>query len=56
LHDLVALRQEQCHTASFAAPVQPPLFDLRDDFRDRRDKGGVADLESPQQAIADDTI
>jgi hypothetical protein len=31
--DLVQLRQEQCRAAALAAPTQPPLFELREDFR-----------------------
>ena len=31
--DIVKLRQEQCRAAAEAAPVQPPLFELREDFR-----------------------
>ena len=31
--DIVKLRQEQCRAAAEAAPVQPPLFALREDFR-----------------------
>jgi ParB family transcriptional regulator, chromosome partitioning protein len=30
--DIVKLRQEQCRAAALAAPVQPPLFELHDDF------------------------
>jgi hypothetical protein len=31
--DIVKLRQEQLRAAAEAQPVQPPLFDLHDDFR-----------------------
>jgi hypothetical protein len=31
--DIVKLRQEQLCAAAEAAPVQPPLFDLHEDFR-----------------------
>ena len=31
--DIVKLRQEQCRAAAEAAPVQPPLFDLHENFR-----------------------
>jgi hypothetical protein len=31
--DIVKLRQEQCRAAAEAAPVQPPLFELYEDFR-----------------------
>jgi hypothetical protein len=31
--DIVQLRQEQCRAAALAAPTQPPLFELREDFR-----------------------
>ena len=31
--DIVKLRQEQLRAAAEAAPVQPPLFELHDDFR-----------------------
>ena len=31
--DIVKLRQEQCRAAAEAQPVQPPLFELHEDFR-----------------------
>jgi hypothetical protein len=31
--DIVQLRQEQCRAAALASPTQPPLFELREDFR-----------------------
>jgi hypothetical protein len=31
--DIVQLRQEQCRAAAAASPTQPPLFELREDFR-----------------------
>ena len=31
--DVIRLRQEQCRAAVAAEPQQPPLFELRDDFR-----------------------
>ena len=31
--DIVKLRQEQVRAAVEAAPAQPPLFELHDDFR-----------------------
>ena len=31
--DIVKLRQEQLRAAAEAAPVQPPLFELHEDFR-----------------------
>jgi hypothetical protein len=31
--DIVKLRQEQVRAAAEAAPAQPPLFELHDDFR-----------------------
>ena len=31
--DILKLRQEQLRAAAETAPVQPPLFDLHEDFR-----------------------
>jgi hypothetical protein len=31
--DIVKLRQERCRAAAEAAGIQPPLFELREDFR-----------------------
>ena len=31
--DIVKLRQEQLRAAAEAAPTQPPLFELHEDFR-----------------------
>lgn len=40
--EIVRLREEQCHAAAEAAPVQPPLFELHEDFRPAAERTAAA--------------
>ena len=39
--DIVGLRQEQCRAAAEAQPVQPPLFELHEDFRPANERNAA---------------
>jgi hypothetical protein len=45
--DIVQLRQEQCRAAALAAPVQPPLFELHEDFRPAAERTAAARYLEP---------
>ena len=45
--DIVRLRQEQCRAAAEAAPAQPPLFDLHEDFRPITERSAAARYLEP---------
>ncbi len=45
--EIVRLRQEQCRAAAEAEPVQPPLFDLREDFRPAAERTAAARYLEP---------
>jgi len=45
--EIVKLRQEQCRAAAEAAPVQPPLFDLHDDYRPITERTAAARYLEP---------
>ena len=45
--DIVRLRQEQCRAAAEAAPMQPPLFELHDDFRPAAERSAAARYLEP---------
>jgi len=43
----VKLRQEQCRAAAEAAPVQPPLFELHEDFRPTAERNAATRYLEP---------
>lgn len=45
--DIVKLRQEQCRAATEAAGMQPPLFELREDFRPLAERTAAARYLEP---------
>ena len=45
--DIVKLRQEQLRAAAEAQPVQPPLFELHEDFRPITERNAVARYLEP---------
>ena len=45
--DVVKLRQEQCRAAAEAAPVQPPLFELHEDFRPAAERSAASRYLEP---------
>jgi hypothetical protein len=45
--DIVKLRQEQCRAAAEVAPVQPPLFALREDFCPAAERTGASRYLEP---------
>jgi hypothetical protein len=45
--DIVQLRQEQCRAAALASPTQPPLFELREDFRPVTERTAAARYLEP---------
>jgi len=45
--DIVKLRQEQCRAAAEAAPVQPPLFELHEDFRPTAERNAATRYLEP---------
>jgi hypothetical protein len=45
--DIAKLRQEQLRAAAEAAPVQPPLFQLHEDFRPITERNAAARYLEP---------
>lgn len=45
--DIIKLRQEQCRVAAEAQPMQPPLFELREDFRPMSERTAAARYREP---------
>jgi hypothetical protein len=45
--DIVRLRQDQCRAAAEAAPVQPPLFELHEDFRPAAERSAASRYLEP---------
>ena len=45
--DIVKLRQEQLRAAAEAAPMQPPLFALHEDFRPITERNAAARYLEP---------
>ena len=45
--EIVKLRQEQCRAAAEAAPVQPPLFELHEDFRPAAERSAASRYLEP---------
>jgi hypothetical protein len=45
--DIVKLREEQCRAAAAAAPKQPPLFALREDFRPASERNAAVRYLEP---------
>jgi hypothetical protein len=45
--DIVKLRQEQLRAAAEAQPVQPPLFELHEDFRPLNERNAATRYLEP---------
>jgi hypothetical protein len=45
--DIVKLRQEQLRAAAEAAPAQPPLFELHEDFRPLNERNATTRYLEP---------